>query len=83
MKIGDIVTITVHLPYGVDEGNVSVMNETGAITDFVEFVEDGSMMWEITTGNHLTTGWWYCEGEFRPATPEEIEARLRYVLMKK
>lgn len=78
MKIGDIVTIVVDNPYGVDD-EYPVKNETGVIVDF----DEESEQWEIATGNPITDGWWFIKDEFRPATAEEIEARLRYVLMER
>ena len=77
MKIGDIVTITVDHPACVYDRR-SVKNETGVITDFDK---EGSA-WEITTGKPETTGWWYAEDEFRPATDDEIKARLKLILMR-
>lgn len=75
MKIGDVVTIVVDTPYGVyDE---PVKNETGVIVDF----DEESEQWEIATGNPIS--WWFTKDEFRPATAEEIEAKLRYVLMER
>ena len=75
MKIGDIVTITVDHPAGV-YNRLFVKNETGVITDFDEEV------WEISTGMPGTSGWWYAEDEFRPATDDEIKARLKLILMR-
>lgn len=74
MKIGDIVTITVNHPVGAC--GCLVKNETGVITDFDEEV------WEISTGMPGTSGWWYAEDEFRPATDDEIKARLKLILMR-
>ena len=76
MKIGDIVTILVDNPGGVEEYHVK--NETGVIVDFEESVEK----WCIATGKPETDGWWFTEDEFRSATTNEIEARLRFILMK-
>lgn len=76
MMIGDIVTITIDCPYGVD-GDYRVKNETGVITNY----DEDTKTWEIATGKPDTTGWWYAVGEFRPATDDEIKARLRFVLM--
>lgn len=78
MKIGDVVTIIVDTPYGVEE-NYRVKNETGVVVDFEEDTEQ----WEIATGNPETDGWWFTEDELRPATAKEIEARLRFVLMER
>lgn len=77
MKIGDIVTILIDNPYGVDE-EYHVKNETGVIVDFEESTEQ----WCIATGKPETDGYWFTEDEFRPATTDEIEARLRFILMK-
>lgn len=78
MKIGDIVTIIVDNPSGVDE-EYPVKNETGVIVDF----DETSEQWQIATGEPETDGWWFTEDELRPTTAEEIEARLRYILMKR
>ena len=76
-KIGDIVTITVDYPAGVEEFG-KVKGETGVITNY-----DHVGSWEVTTGKPKTSGYWYYETEFRPATAEEIADRLRYALMKR
>lgn len=76
--IGDIVTITVDNPYGVD-GEYHVKNETGVIVDFDESTDQ----FEIATGNYESDGWWFTKDEFRLATDDEIKARLRFVLMNK
>ena len=76
-KIGDIVTIIVDHPAGVDEFG-KVKGETGVITDY-----DHAGNWAIETGKPETSGWWFYETEFRPATAEEIADRLRYVLMER
>ncbi len=76
-KIGDIVTITVKHPAGVEE-YAYVLNETGVITDY-----DHAGNWAIETGKPETSGWWFYETEFCPATAEEIADRLRYVLMER
>ena len=77
MMIGDIVTITIDNPQGV-EGNYPVKNETGVIVDF----DEDANVCEIATGKAETTGWWYAEDEFRLATEDEIKARLKFLLMK-
>ena len=77
-KVGDIVTITVDYPAGVDEFE-KVKGETGVITDY-DHVDN---CWVVETGKPETSGYWYDETEFRPATAEEIADRLRYVLMKR
>ena len=77
MKIGDIVTIKVDYPYGVEE-RWKVKDETGVIIDFQEDPEE----WCVATGNPESDGWWFTEDELRQATDEEIKARLRFVLMK-
>ena len=77
-EIGDIVTITVKHPAGVEE-YAYVLNETGVITDY-DHVDN---CWVVETGKPETSGWWFDETEFRPATAEEIADRLRYVLMER
>lgn len=74
--IGDIVTITVDKPYGVDD-EYPVKGETGVILDFDESTEQ----WQIATGNYVSDGWWFTKDEFRPATDDEARARLRFILM--
>ena len=76
MKIGDIVTITVETPEGIEDA-VSVYGETGVIVD--EDLEYNC--WQVATGNPHTTGWWFSETELRPATPEEIADRLKFILL--
>ena len=77
--IGNIVTITVNNPCGVD-GEYPVLNETGVIVEIEEY-EDGQKLFLINTGKVLTT-WWFSESQFRPATEEEVREKLRYLLMK-
>ena len=77
MKIGDIVTIVVDYPAVIGEAE-KVKGETGVIAD----CDSEYNLWMVETGKPETSGWWFTEDEFRPATAEEIEARLRYVLMK-
>lgn len=74
--IGDIVTITVDRPYGVDE-DYFVKNETGVIVESFA----ATNQWRIETGVPNTSGWWFTPDEFRPATEDEVRARLKKVLM--
>lgn len=73
--VGDIVTIIANNPRGV---KARVNGETGVIVEFDERCE----MSCVATGNPESNSWWFTDDEFRPATDEEIKARLRFVLMK-
>ncbi len=78
MKIGDIVTIVVDYPAVIGEAE-KVKGETGVIVD----CDSVYNLWMVETGKPETSGWWFTEGELRPATAEEIEAKLRFVLMER
>lgn len=73
--IGTVVTIIVDHPCAGDRG-FKVKNETGIIHDFNEV----NNTFQIRTGLFFTNGFWYRENEFRPATDDEIKARLKLIL---
>lgn len=75
--LGNIVTIIVDNPYGVEE-KWSIKNEIGVIVDF----EESTKQYKIATGNYKSDGYWFTENEFRPATDDECRAALYSLIMK-
>lgn len=70
MKVGDIVTIIIDMPYGVDDEYVK--DKVGLIVE-----KEGKLFRVRTNANPLYDGYWYTVDEFRLATETEIASTLK------
>lgn len=78
VKVGSIVTITIDNPDGLEEMH---MNGTvGVVSSFCEGDDNYDPSWRIDTDNMV--GFLYGREQFREATKEEMESKLRELLMK-
>lgn len=78
IRVGSIVTITVDNPDGLEEMH---MNGTvGIVSEYYEGSDTYDPSWRIDTDS--TEGFLFGKEQFREATKEEMENRLRELLMK-
>ena len=82
MKIGDIVTILVEYPCGVEKNKWNyVKDETGVIVD-VDTHDPNELEYSVKLSPTDIFSWWFASEEIRSATEDEIAEKLRSLMMK-
>ena len=70
MQVGDIVTIIIDMPYGVDDEYVK--DKDGLVVE-----REGKLFRVRTSANPLYDGYWYTVDELRLATETEVTSTLK------